>query len=194
MHRTRPLNIILIIIVLIIFVMFGFYFVSSRNSTWDSPPEIIFEDDINNELSVDVTEHEIFKGVTAIDKEDGDVTDNMIIESISPFTSNNIRIITYVAFDSSNNVTKETRKISYTDYTSPKIIELSKPEITEQKVSEILKFFKAEDVIDGDISEKIKVINLTQRTNNPNIFDLELSVTNSCGDTTKLESVVNLVK
>ena len=71
-----------------------------------------------------------------------------------------------------------------------------KPIIEERKYAEILACFKATDVIDGDISEKIKIESIDTSSNsiNSGIFPVELSVTNSCGDTVYLESTVTLIE
>lgn len=56
----------------------------------------------------------LLTGVTATDERDGDVTDTVTIESVIPNTDGTEASVIYVAKDSKNNVTKETRKVSYT--------------------------------------------------------------------------------
>lgn len=56
----------------------------------------------------------LLAGVTASDKRDGDVTDTVTIESIIPGANGTEASVVYVAKDSKNNVTKETRKVQYT--------------------------------------------------------------------------------
>ena len=56
----------------------------------------------------------LMKGVTATDNRDGDVTDTVTIESTIPNADGTEASVIYVAKDSKNNVTKETRKVQYT--------------------------------------------------------------------------------
>ena len=55
----------------------------------------------------------LLNGVTAQDNRDGDVTDTVTIESIIPNANQTGASVVYVAKDSKNNVTKETRTILY---------------------------------------------------------------------------------
>lgn len=55
----------------------------------------------------------LLNGVTAQDDRDGDVTDTVTIESIIPNANQTGASVVYVAKDSKNNVTKETRTILY---------------------------------------------------------------------------------
>lgn len=55
----------------------------------------------------------LLNGVTAQDDRDGDVTDTVTIESIIPNADQTGASVIYVAKDSKNNVTKETRTIVY---------------------------------------------------------------------------------
>lgn len=56
----------------------------------------------------------LLTGVTAQDNRDGDVTHTVTIESVIPNTEGTEASVIYVAKDSKNNVTKATRKVSYT--------------------------------------------------------------------------------
>ena len=55
----------------------------------------------------------LLNGVTAQDDRDGDVTDTVTIESIIPNADQTGASVVYVAKDSKNNVTKETKTILY---------------------------------------------------------------------------------
>lgn len=55
----------------------------------------------------------LLNGVTAQDDRDGDVTDTVTIESIIPNANQTGASVVYVAKDSKNNVTKETKTILY---------------------------------------------------------------------------------
>ena len=70
-------------------------------------PVISFSQD-ELRYSPDLTKAELLEGVTASDREDGDVTDSLLIEKISDTADGRV-IITYAALDSSNNVAKKSR-------------------------------------------------------------------------------------
>jgi hypothetical protein len=55
----------------------------------------------------------IVEDVRAVDKQDGDVTDSILVESIQVLSSGDKVNILYVAKDSNNNVTKENRIVTY---------------------------------------------------------------------------------
>lgn len=186
-------QVILFLIVTAVFIAFGFYFINSRKPTYNEKPQISIPGGLTNKFSVTATDEDLLAGITADDREDGDITSNLMIESLSPFVDGQKRIVTYVVFDSSNNVTKIEREIEYTDYTSPKIVQIKKPKIHNKKVAEILDCYKAVDVIDGDISGRIRIDTLTVAPNVGNIYHVTLLVSNSCGDITRLSVKVELL-
>ena len=56
---------------------------------------------------------ELLKGITAIDKKDGDVSDTLMVESVVPALSGDKATVTFVAVDKHNNVTKYQCEINY---------------------------------------------------------------------------------
>lgn len=57
--------------------------------------------------SSDMEKQDLLKGVTATDKEDGDVSSSLMIENILVLTGESYAKVTYVAKDNSNNVTEK---------------------------------------------------------------------------------------
>lgn len=160
-----------------------------------STPEITFDSEVL-EVSVAVTEEELLNGVTAADKKDGDVTDTIIIESISKMLGDHERIVTYAAFDKDNHVGKAQRKIRYTDYTSPRF-SLDGPleaGTMNAEMSDILAPLHATDCIDGDLTSQIVVIDteITSMSADAMTAQYEVQVTNSCGDVTTLKLPVRM--
>jgi hypothetical protein len=76
-----------------------------------TPPSITF--DKKKEYKQDMTEKELLEGVTAWDEKDGDVTDSLKIEFLVSNTDENTVVVTYVARDKSNNITKENLVLNY---------------------------------------------------------------------------------
>lgn len=185
---------ILILIALFMVILYGFNRVLLYRSFDKTGPEISFEEELLK-VSVKVTEEELLEGITAIDEKDGDVTDSIMIESISKLLAGNERIVTYAAFDGDNHVGKAERRIQYTDYTSPRF-SLDEPLTTSlsSDMSEMLQALHAKDCIDGDISDQIVVMNvdITGLTGEEASMTCEVQVTNSCGDIASLELPVSV--
>lgn len=102
--------------------------------------------------------------------------------------------MTYAAFDSKNHVSKATRTLVYTDYTPPRF-ELTGSLIFRSGMNvNVLKYVKANDCIDGDISYRVKV---TLMSNSGSLavagtHDVRFKVTNSAGDTAYLDTTVDI--
>ena len=112
---------IIIVVFIIISVLFIADYYRNLNHSNNTPPEIQMNTDIL-ECSIHDSEDDLLREITAGDKEDGDLTSGIIVESISNFVDqeNHICNATYVVEDSDHHVTKATRKIKFTDYESPK--------------------------------------------------------------------------
>ncbi len=149
-------------------------------------PVIEFEGDCIT-AEVKVTEQELLRDVKAFDTKDGEVTDSLLIESISDFVGPGERIITYAAFDSFNNVAKRERRLIYTDYIPPKFSLLKPLRFAKGEAVDLLENLRAFDCIDGDLSENIKYdepdyyFGTTE-----DAYTIEFKVTNSAGDTSSL--------
>lgn len=160
------------------------------------PPKITFDEELLL-VSVDASQEELLQGVHAVDPEDGDVSDSIMIESMSNLLEGNQRIVIYAAFDGDNHVGKSQRRIQYTDY-SPLHFSLDKPiEASDDvELSEMLAPLKAYDCIDGDISDQIVVMDRLklEETTEYKVWIYRVQVTNSCGEVAMLELPVMISK
>lgn len=77
------------------------------------PPVITFQTDI--QYSDVLTEEELLEGVIAKDEQDGDVSDTLVIESISQNETDQVAIVSYAARDKSNNVSIVKRILKVTE-------------------------------------------------------------------------------
>ena len=128
----------------------------------------------------------LLKGVTAVDDQDGDVSDTLIVESMSNFIEKGRRTYTIAAFDSSNNITKVTREVIYKDYTSPKFY-LEEPCSFPLDTKNMLLSIEAMDKLDGDITSRIKMsTEYYVQVDEPGIYPMVFTVSNSAGDVSKL--------
>ena len=176
---------------LIVFLLssaaFSFYRIYKVNNIDTTGPEITFPTDTIY-TEVNSSQDALLNDVTAYDEQDGDLTELIIIENISKFISPGKCIITYVAFDDSNNLTKKERYLIYNDYVSPKF-SLSKPLVFNVgEYTDIIDYMNAVDCIDGDLSNNIRY----EREYNDNFgmiegeYEVKFWVTNSHGDTSYL--------
>lgn len=148
----------------------------------------------SNSIEISVTDDEeaILQGVSAADSNDGDVSDTLIVETMGQFLSPGRRNVTIAAVDKSGNVAKETRQVTYTDYTPPKF-ELEEPLRFPINTTNILEFVTATDCLDGDLTRQIKISNSTYVDSTvADDYETILTVTNSAGDTTKLPCTVTI--
>lgn len=182
-----------ICLTILLIIGVGAYFVYNHLERNNQPPVITIDESTNN-FSVSATEEDFLMGVSAEDKEDGNVTDSIIIESISQLYNKNTRNIVYVAFDNNNHVSKLEREIKYTDYKSPEFTNGAYITVETGAPDEILEQLKATDVVDGDISNQIKLeINSVQK-GIPGKYPIRATVTNSCGDVVTEDFVVTVAE
>lgn len=155
-------------------------------------PVISCEDDLI-EISVKATEEDFLAGVTAMDDVDGDVTNSLIVSGLSMVNADeHTRTVTYAAFDSSNNVSTWTRTVKYDDY-EPPVFSLSKQLVFNEgdKVS-VLEYINAYDLLDGDVSQNVKLISGASTYDTVGYYPVVVGVSNSCGDYSELELTVTI--
>ena len=177
-------NVLIILITLLAVAATGAY--AFLFVLWDdtTPPKITAASDVL-EVSVSAGETELLAGVTAEDNADGDVTDRVLIEGITGLNDQSEATITYAAFDKAGNVSKTTRTLKYSDYHSPVFGQSKSLTFAAGNSSDILSYMSASDVIDGDISSRVKgtLVSDTGSLSYPGVHQVEFRVTNSMGDT-----------
>lgn len=160
----------------------------------DTVKPVITADKAEIQVSVNDGPEALLKGLKATDDKDGDITDKIIIGKQSRFIKKGISDVTYLVFDSHNNVGKYTRKVEYTDYTSPKF-NLSKPLVYNVGVPvTILDRLTVKDSVEGDISNKIKVVSSNGNSQEEGVYNIGVEVTNRFGDTVSVELPVSVIK
>jgi len=183
----RILRSIILTAFVIVSVIFGYYeyrVISDR----DNEPPVIESSSDELFVSVEATRDELLAGLKATDNKDGDVTDTIVMVSSSYFVSGSTVKMTYAAFDSHKNVGTYTRKVTYTDYHSPRFA-LSQPLVfTSRSNPDYLANVSAYDVLDGDISSKITLIaqDSTYSDSDTRTIPMIFQVTNSVGDTAEV--------
>ena len=77
-------------------------------------PEMTVESGVL-EISVNDDDEVLLQGVRASDKLDGDLTDDVIVSGVSKLLYDNTAEVTYVVFDSHDNMATGKRRIRFTD-------------------------------------------------------------------------------
>jgi len=173
--------------------VFGIYRTADRLHTDSKPPEIRFSGE-TPEMSILDAEQRLLEGVSALDDTDGDVTGSVLVESVRLLGPDGKVNVRYAAFDDAGNVAKAERQAVYTDYESPKY-SLLEPLIFEQnREVDLLDYIRAEDLLDGDISHRVRAAALTDSISEEvGCYDIQCRVTNSLGDMVELLLPVEIV-
>lgn len=162
----------------------------------DNTPPVIVCPSESITVSIRDGEDVLLAGVTASDAEDGDLTSQIMVESISKFFEAGKSRVTYAVVDSDNSVTKYTREVVYSDYTSPFFVLNGALNFTYGTIFDISDYIRAYDCIDGDISDNIEIALLGNTVDIANIgqSQVEFTVTNSKGDAISLVTTVTVTQ
>lgn len=175
--------------ILILLAVLSVAYIATRiyqgSSTRHDPPVISCPSGVL-EVSTSDDEAALLSGVTASDPQDGDLTDQIIIGGISKLISKDTAKVTFMVFDSDDNMGSFVRYIRYTDYHRPQFSIVKPLAFSSTKEVSLLERLKAHDVVDGDISSRIRVSTLAS-TDNSEVYDITIQVTNSVGDTAWLQ-------
>lgn len=165
------------------------------NQAYDREPPKITMDQDELTLSVSDPESALLQGVTATDARDGDVTNSLVVESVQGVVADQEFTVTYAAFDSAGNVAKAQRTVHYSDYVSPRFSLSGALLFRAGSSVDIFSVLEAEDVIDGDLTDRIKATMTSggQQISEPGDYTVEFRVTNSLGDTSYFEAPIRVV-
>lgn len=169
----------------VVAVVFSLY-VRFSDKTDYAAPEILCDSDVIT-VSVNDSNEKILSFVSAHDSKDGDLSKDVIVESISPFIGECSAKITFAVCDSDSNVTKLEKDIVYSDYTAPEF-SFDKQHvyyIGGTKV-DLLSEVSATDCLDGDISNRIVIAESQIDLSEPGIYPITYRVTSSKGVTSEI--------
>ena len=145
-------------------------------------------------ISTKYTDEDLLQGLTAYDEKDGDLTDEIMISNFSRLLEKGKCKVNYIVFDSSNQPATFSREVIFTDYRSPRIY-LSKPLVFEKNSNEnIYSYIGASDILDGDISSLVRVIETNVNSLQAGRYSVRVEVTNSFGDTTQITLPVHILE
>lgn len=189
MKYVRTITVVLFVLTLAAYIISSVMF--NRND--DAVKPIIESTADTIQVSVKDGPEALLQGLTASDDKDGNLTDRIIVGKQTRFVKEGICDVTYLVFDSGNNVGEYTRQVEYTDYESPKF-KITKP--LEYKLGEevkILDRLKVIDSIEGDISDKIKIVSSNVDNTQLGAYEVGVEASNSFGDTITKKLTVKIV-
>ena len=191
MRRIRLAVVGIFVLSLIAFILFNIV----NSVTTDSTPPVITSESDTVTVSVAAEESELLAGLTATDDEDGDLTGEIMISSMSNFTEPGKRTVSYVVFDASNNASTLTRNLEYTDYTAPQI-KLTQPlryGLNEMEDASLTENMSVQDCLDGDITQQIRAtFNDGSYIAMAGEYGITVQVSNSAGDTCSVPLTVTV--
>ena len=176
-------------LILTIFIIIGYVVIqkSSIVTQKASNAPVITFDEPGLQVHTGVDEQTLLMGVHASDDEDGDLTSQVQVERISGFDSNlNRSYVSYIVFDSDDNLTRATRYIDYIDYTEPYFTLSDDLNGSTYSSTNLLSKVHAYSSLDGDISSKITIMNASIASTN--VINVRLSVTDSSNTTIYLNT------
>ena len=183
MRIVKTITIILFILAVALFAGFGLY--DRLLSDTKAPVITCAEETVS--VSVNDPESALLAGVTAKDDRDGDLTGKIMLGGVSKLINDDTAKVTYYVFDSADNMASATRFVRYTDYQRPEITVRTPLVYAPGENISVAERLRAMDVIDGDISDRIRVSATDINANVEGTYHITVYVTNSMGDTTELK-------
>lgn len=145
------------------------------------------------QLSIEDGKEKLMEGLSAKDNKDGNLTGEIFTGSHSKFSKPGVFDMTYLVFDSSNNLGQYTREVEYTDYRKPEF-DLNGPLVFGlNENTAVLSSLKLNDAIDGDISDKIKIVSSEIDKTVAGVYKVGVEGTSAYGDRVSVELPVNIV-
>ena len=181
MRRKQILSLILTLALIGGYIGFRYYYNKDDNTA----PVITFDSDLIT-VESSAGDNELLQGVTATDQEDGDLTEDILIDSISAFNTENERTITYVVFDDDNKATSASRKLKYDDYVEPRFNltdSLIQSSLTMTKINSLV---GATSSVDGVIDTNVEI---KTGTYDDHKMPIDLTVSDSTGTESHLSLI-----
>lgn len=181
----RILRVVAVLLFVVTTALYIYFSVTEKLKTDNTMPVITLEEDVL-EVDINATNKDLLKGVTAYDEKDGDISDKVIVESLSNFIEPGYCRITYAVCDANNHVATATRKVRYVGYESPKFSLEEDLCFSIYEKLNLRNILTATDCIDGDISDNIVISSEDYSSAIAGVFTLQATVTNRKGDTSTI--------
>lgn len=137
------------------------------------------------EIPCDYTTEQLLEGMSAYDETDGDLTSQILVGNFTRFIEPGVCDLNYVVFDSSNHMATMTRRVTFTDYRSPRFRLAAPLCFAEESMTnaDARELFSASDLLDGDLTDWITYVESDAMFSTAGDYTMTMEVTNSFGDT-----------
>ncbi len=182
----RRVHIIILVALIISALMLGAVMLTGFLEKDDTLPEIRCPDEPLR-ISVNGGVDGLLADVSAWDGKDGDITDRLLVQQVERYGEDGELQVIYAVSDSDRHVVTRRRTVVYTDYVPPRFEltqELRYPEGSTIRIRDRL---SAQDVLDGNIGDRIKLTAGNVSSYYEGSYPLTVEVTNSLGDTSSLQ-------
>ena len=176
----RLIRVILVVLLAAVLAGQTYTTIYMRSQDQGDPPTIYCPEGVL-EVSASDPKSKLLTGMYASDPQDGDLTERIIIGSISRLITEDTAKVTFLVFDLDNNPGKCVRYIRYTDYHRPKFSIIAPLVCSTAEELMVINRITAKDVIDGDLSDQVRISTLAS-TENPELYLITVQVINSVGD------------
>lgn len=157
-----------------------------------APPAFQSDNDLL-EVKVTSSKKDLCAGLHAYDNIDGDISDQIMVRSISQLINESDVRVTYIVFDKASNYSTYERTVRYVDYSPPRF-SMNKPMIYNAgDTITFLDRLTATDSVDGDITGRMVLLHSSVSSNIPGTYNVTVSVTNTLGDSATLPLTVMVV-
>lgn len=181
----RMLKKTLLFSLVIVMICFVYTIYTDLVNLDDRMPQISADGDLV--VEVGAGEKELLEGISAYDEEDGDLTNKIMVKSISNVNRSGCCNAIYVVFDSNGNQAECSRKIIYSDYLIPEFkLKDSIVYNTSEKI-DILENVESYDVFGNAISYRIRLEETNVEAQKEGEYFIRVSVTDNMGGNTELE-------
>lgn len=188
MRHIQRITVLIFVLAVVLYIATGIRLKMGEDKT---NPVITSDRDIH-QVSVNAKESDFLAGLSASDPEEGDLTENIIVGSISKFIKPGMVNVSYVVFDKNNNVGQFVRKTEFTDYQSPEFALTDSLDYPVGSIVKVLDVLTAKDSIDGDITDKIRIIAGEVDAKEAGTYKVRAQVSNDYGDTIEQDLFVNI--
>lgn len=190
----RIIRILLLICAVLAVGLFGV----SETIAWRqrdlAAPQLTADTDVV-EVPCAYTRQDLMKGIRAWDEEDGDLTDEVVLSTLSRFLEDGVCNLTYVVFDDADQAASLTRKVRFVDYHAPRFT-LTTPLVYEEGTgtyNDIVSALRAQDVLDGDRTEWIVRTDTNLNFQTVGTYSVSFEVSNSFGDSSSVQLPVHVI-
>lgn len=164
-------------------VLYIMTFVIHPENSGNCPIISADEDELHISYKDGNNDEVLLQGLTAIDQEDGNLTDKIVLTEKAEILEPGVVQMTCTVTDSDNNMGIYSRIIYYKDYKAPKFQIFAEPLCYVNQELNIADFITIKDEIDGNLLESVKVDTSELNLNESGIYPITLQVSNSMNDT-----------